>query len=310
MNRRRVALLAACLCVLAGCAGEPPAAAPGRNLPGPGTKPVEGASASPGGHHGRGGPGSGRKPHHRPPGHGSDRTGADGGSDAASGDDGSSGGEGGGSGRAHAPATAAIYPAAGDYVYAQSGTEQFCDPTGNCDEQDLPPTQRVESGFERRGRSDALVVQEAHMSDGRYVRTKLHFTPEAAFVTDVYYKLVYRGFNITEEYAPDPPVPSVRFPLSEGKQWDATWSADTSGDYHARVAALEQVDVNGKAVDAYRIETLTHFRGEYDGKASVVLWFDVQSKTIVRTNGALSLKASYGSYSTTFETTLKSAPGY
>lgn len=202
------------------------------------------------------------------------------------------------------------YPRGGDYIYSQSGTEAFCDPAGNCEQDDLPPTQTVSTSLRQRSAAEAVVVQEARMSDGRYVRTTLHFTPEAAFVTDVYYKLVYQGFDITEEYAPDPPVPSIRFPLADSKSWTAKWSADTSGDYRARVTGAETIPVGGKSVRAYRIETLAHFRGEYRGKASVVIWFDPATKTIVQTNGAMELKASYGGYNTTFETRLKSAPGY
>ena len=265
-------------------------------------------------------PGNGRGHHSKGRGAG-ERGDASGGSrsgrsDEGAEDTGSSGGDAGdGSGDAgetssgEGPATAA-YPAAGPYVFAQKGAEAFCDPAGNCANESLPPTQKVRTSYLSRDGDEAVVVQEAHMSEGRFVRTTIHFTSEAAFVTEVYYRLQYRGFDISEEYRPDPPVPSVRFPLSDGKEWSATWSADTSGDYRARVAGTEAVAVGGHTVEAYRIETLTHFRGEYKGKASVVIWFDPRTKSIVQTNGALDLKAAYGSYNTTFQTRLQSAPGY
>jgi hypothetical protein len=257
--------------------------------------------------------------HHVHPAHGNGdgrRDGHDASNDASTNDDndqdassrdGSSGdsSDGGGQDSLTAP-----YPRAGDSVYSQKGTEAFCDPAGNCEQDDLPPTQTVSTSLRQRRAAEGVVVQEARMSDGRYVRTTLHFTPKAAFVTDVYYKLVYQGFDITEEYAPDPPVPSIRFPLAAGKSWTAEWSADTSGDYRARVTGAETIPVGGTSVRAYRIETLAHFRGEYRGKASVVIWVDPATRAIVQTNGAMELKASYGGYNTTFETRLKSAPGY
>ena len=44
---------------------------------------------------------------------------------------------------------------------------------------------------------------------------------------------------------------------------------------------LERVDVGGTAVDAFRIETLMNFRGELNGKASVVMWID-PAKQLIR----------------------------
>ena len=154
------------------------------------------------------------------------------------------------------------------------------------------------------------MITEVQASNGRYVRTTTHFTPDAAFVTEVYYRLVYGGLRLEEQYNPDPPVPQLRFPLRAGREWKASWKAGTSGDYHARVTGVEAVSVGGASVDAYRIETLTNFRGELEGKASIVMWVDPATRAVVRTKGALNLRASYGSYNTTFETTLASAPGY
>jgi hypothetical protein len=240
--------------------------------------------------------------------------GGDGGSRAGGGDGGGSGGPpgAGGSGdseRGTGPASAA-YPAAGAYVYAQKGSEAFCDPSGSCERHRLPPTQRISTSHAQRTRSEAMVVTEVESSNGRYVRTTMHFTPDAGFVTQVYYRLVYEGLTLHEQYDPDPPVPQFRFPLKVGREWDASWKAGTSGDYHARVTDVENVDVGERSVEAFRIETLTNFRGDLKGRGSIVVWFDAATRAIVRTNGALNLEASYGSYNTNFRTTLKSAPGY
>lgn len=225
--------------------------------------------------------------------------------------DSSAGGSGSGPGGGRASSTQAAYPAAGGYVYSQRGSEAFCDPAGrSCDRHKLPRTQRIATSYGQRTQTEALVVTEVESGNGRYVRTTTHFTPDAAFVTEVYYRLVYGGLTLQERYEPDPPVPQIRFPLRPGNEWDATWKADTSGDYHARVTGTDTVSVGGTAVDTYRIETRTNFRGELDGKASVVMWFDARTRALVATTGALNLSASYGSYNTNFETTLKSAPGY
>lgn len=315
MTKLRSIAVAACLGLLAACsspdggqAAAPPVETGAPSTVDPGSAGKAGTGSGHFGHdhgaHKRGGAGKAQ------PGgsssNGSQDSSNDGGTSA---DDGSTGDSEGNGGAARAPSSLP-YPASGNYIYAQSGTEAFCDPAGNCDREDLPATQKVASTYGSRSDDEAIVVQEARMSEGRIVRTTLHFTGAAAFVTDVYYRLQYQGFDLSEEYQPDPPVPSVRFPIAAGNEWSAKWSADTSGDYHARVTGVDQVTVGDRTVDAYRIETLSHFRGEYKGKGSVVIWFDAASKTIVRTNGALDLKASYGSYQTTFETRLKSAPGF
>jgi hypothetical protein len=311
---KRGLIAAACLVLLVGCSSpEPGSAAPPVNEGAPSTiAPGSGGGGS------KDGGAQGSKGSHDSKG---GRAEAGGGSSTGDSGEGSTGatdsqddGDSNGSGEGGAPGSTAAdvspYPAAGAYVYSQSGTEAFCDPAGNCDREKLPPTQKVSSAFESKSGDDAVVVQTARMSEGRLVRTTLHFTGEAAFVTDVYYRLQYNGFDLSEEYRPDPPVPSIRWPLADGKAWSASWSADTSGDYHARVAGVEAVPVGDSTVDAYRIETLTHFRGEYKGKASAVIWVDPDTKAIVATSGALDLSASYGSYNTTFETRLKTGPGY
>ena len=104
-------------------------------------------------------------------------------------------------------------------------------------------------------------------------------------------------------------APSVKL-MRAGREWKASWKAGTSGDYRARVTGVDALKVGGKTIDAYRVETLTNFRGDLKGKASIVTWVDAKTRAIVATNGALNLSASYGSYNTNFETSLRSAPGY
>lgn len=232
-------------------------------------------------------------------------SGGQGGSSGSSGGAPGAGSSGDGTEAARAP-----YPAAGNYVYSQKGSEAFCDPAGSCERHRLPPTQKIATSHTQRTQSEAIVVTEVQSSNGRYVRTTMHFTPDAGFVTEVYYRLVYEGLTLQEQYNPDPPVPQFRFPLRVGREWGASWKAGTSGDYHARVTGIDDVEVGGRAVEAFRIETITNFRGDLKGRGSIVMWFDAATRSIVRTSGALNLSASYGSYNTSFETTLKSAPGY
>jgi hypothetical protein len=230
--------------------------------------------------------------------------GSDGAADGAG--DGSAGGDGGGGGEGTAEAA---YPASGTYVYSQKGTESFCDPSGSCERYDLPRTQRIATSYGQRTQTEAIVITEVE-SNGRYVRTTMHFTPQAGFVNEVYYRLTYEGLTLQERYNPDPPVPQLRFPLRTGRVWKASWEAGTSGDYRASVTGIERMDVGGRTIDAFRIETTTSFRGDLDGKASIVTWIDPATRALVATNGALNVRASYGSYNTTFQTTLRSAPGY
>ena len=307
---KRGLIVIACAALLAACSSPgqsssaPPVeqGTPATIAPGPSDQPA-GRDAH---HAGKGR--EGESDHGDAAGGSNDTTGGDGGEGNGDGDAAPSGG--GGSSAAGSHEAASPYPAAGAYVFAQSGTEAFCDPAGNCDQEDLPRRQSIAARFQDKSATEAVMVQTARMSEGRVVRTTLHFTNEAAFVTDVYYRLQYEGFDLSQEYRPDPPVPSIRWPLETGEEWSATWSADTSGDYHARVTGVDEVRVGDATVGAFRIETLAHFRGEYKGKASAVVWVDPKTKAVVATNGALELRATYGNYNTTFRTRLASGPGY
>jgi hypothetical protein len=317
MSRTRLGAAALALVAVLGACSSPGDSSPQSQPPATGAGPTIDPGETGGGHdHGSHGGFGGKKGSggkgggNGDGGSGSAETGSDGGGD---------GGESTGNGRSPGEGSAdagggeaaqASYPAGGTYVYAQKGTEAFCDPAQSCERYDLPRTQKVATSYGQRTQTEAIVVTEVKSSNGRYVRTTTHFTPGAAFVNEVYYRLVYEGLQLEEQYNPDPPVPQLRFPLKEGRAWKASWKADTSGDYSARVTGMERVDVGSTVVDAFRIETLMSFRGELNGKASVVMWVDPSTRAVVATSGVLDLRASYGSYNTNFETTLRSAPGY
>ena len=214
-----------------------------------------------------------------------------------------------GEGRRENDAGSVAFPAPGDYVYKQNGFERFCQ-SGACDRRDLPNVQRVATSVERRGDDEAVVVSEAQVSERRFSRTTVRFTRDAAFITKVYARFGYGAFNFENTYRPDPPVESLRFPLRAGMKWSGSWKDDVSGTYRIEVSRRMTIAVAGRAVETFRLATQTSFRGDFSGQATVTLWVDPETRAVVRTDGRMSLRSSFGSYDTEFLTVLRSGPGY
>jgi hypothetical protein len=200
------------------------------------------------------------------------------------------------------------HPTKGHYAYDQSGWEEFCQAT--CDRDTLPDTQPVSVRLDRAEDGSVTVTVEARPSKERTARTTAQYTDSSALVTDVYTSYEYAGFEFSTAYQPDPPVPSLLFPLRVGKQWSAKWEAETSGEYHAAIVGREVVATATGDVDAYKIDTEMDFRGEFDGSAVVTLWIDPESLSVVMSEGRLEASSRYGDYRTKFETVLRSGPGY
>ena len=231
--------------------------------------------------------------------------GGSGGGDDSSG----SGGSGGGGGSApRSSGGSALFPQSGKYVYSQSGYEEFC--AGTCDRQKLPRRQSITSSLTSRGSDSAVVVTEMRSSRGRLTRTTTRFSRASADITEVYIKFTYSGYEFNQTYRPQPAVESLRFPLAEGDRWSGRWSGDVSGDYRASVVGRETVNAGGSSVEAFKIQTTTHFRGDFEGTANATIWVDPRTKSVVRTAGNLSVDSRFGSYSTGFATSLMSGPGY
>lgn len=208
-----------------------------------------------------------------------------------------------------ADGTGSPYPAAGTYTYKQSGFEEFCQTT-SCERDELPPQQPVKVTYKSHSDTEAVVVSEVRASDSRVARTTFKFTQAKALITDVFTRFEYEGFEFSDSYHPDPPVEAMRFPLRSGMKWSGTWKDETSGDYSISVGDMETVSVNGQSVRAFRIETETNFRGQFDGKSIATVWFDPETKTVVKSDGMLDVKSEFGRYNTEFSTLLDSGPGY
>lgn len=207
------------------------------------------------------------------------------------------------------PASSEVaYPAAGTYTYDQSGFEEFC--TTTCEREDLPAEQSVKVRYKKRSDTQATVVSEVRASNSRVARTTFRFTPRKALITDVFTHFEYEGFEFSDSYHPDPPVEAMRFPLEAGMKWSGSWKDKTSGDYSISVGDVENISVNGRSVRAFRIETDTTFRGQFDGRSVVTVWFDPETKTPIKTDGSLNVKSAFGRYNTEFQTVLTSGPGY
>ena len=205
--------------------------------------------------------------------------------------------------------SSAVYPAAGRYLYRQSGFERFCQAT-RCEDQALPSTQPIHVSLGDPSPDSATVVSEIEASGNRTMRTTAEFTRRSALVTEVYARFSYEGFTFENTYRPEPPVESLRFPLREGNAWSGRWKDSTSGDYSIEVIDLEEVSVGGAAINAFKLSSVTNFEGEFDGSAKALIWVDPATKVVVKTTGRLDLRSAFGRYITEFSNTLRSGPGY
>jgi hypothetical protein len=122
--------------------------------------------------------------------------------------------------------------------------------------------------------------------------------------------LAYSGFNFGQTYEPQPPVEALLLPLGSQESWRGRWKAQTSGDYRVTMAGRETIDVGGRSVDAYRLHTVTNFRGDFSGRAQVMAWVDPATNMIVKTDGDVAVASRFGTYESSFRTTLTSGPGY
>ena len=205
--------------------------------------------------------------------------------------------------------SSATYPAAGDYLFAQSGFEKFC-AGGRCERQGLAKKQTVRLSVTTRSDDGATVVSETISSDDRVLRTTTDYTRAGALITDVYTRLTYQGFAFENDYHPAPPVESLRFPLQDGAAWSGSWKDSTSGDYAVRVFGPTSVTVAGRAVRAFQVATSTRFRGEFNGEAKTLAWIDPATKAVVKISGSADLNSTYGRYVTEFSNSLRSGPRY
>lgn len=204
--------------------------------------------------------------------------------------------------------SSASYPAPGSYTYSQDGYEEFCQ-AATCEREELPARQPVSILTDQGGPDGAIVVMEMR-SGNRLVRSTTRFNREHALVTKVYVRFAYNGFTFEETYSPEPPVDSLRFPLTAGESWSGSWRDSTSGDYRIRVFDKEAMSVGGRSVQAFRYETFTDFRGQFNGRSKVETWIDPATKAIVKTRGVLNVTSAFGRYSTSFGTQLQSGPAY
>ena len=316
---RMLALAAITLLLLAGCSEGPSPSEPAQEGA---AAPSTGATEDAGrdkkakeSDEGAGGAKNGARPGRKD---GSGDAGAgsgDAGGDASGGGgDGDGGGGGGGGdlseGSGEDDRSSALYPAAGNYVYDQRGFERMCDTT-SCDRQPLPSRQRVSVTYEKRSANEAVVVSEARASRTRTVRTTTHFDRRRARVTKVHASFSYEGFTLNNTYTPQPPVEVFRFPVRAGATWSGRWKDPrVSGSFRVRVVGRDPVTAAGRTVQAFRIQMVTNFKGEFNGRGTTTTWLDPATKAVVAANGTLDLNSAFGRYYTSFKTSLRSGPGY
>ena len=294
-TKRALAGLAALLLLLGACS-DPQGTEPGEAGAATGAEEAgesDGSSGDgdSGGGKSKGGPGKG---------------GGSGGSNAGGGANGSPGGGGGGSGGAGGGNSAvgdsggsSGYLAAGEYVYAQEGFERFCQGP-RCSKDQLPETATMTASYSSSSGREAVIVTETESSDQQTITTTTRHTPGQALITKVVIDFSFGSFNYAQTYEPQPPIESLSFPLGAGKVWQGRWKAQTSGDY--------RMEVTGVDGGIYRIETVTNFRGDFSGRAQATIWVDGDTRAIVRTDGDVAVASAFGEYTSSFRTTLRSAP--
>ena len=236
--------------------------------------------------------------------------GASAGGASAKGGDASEDRDGGSSSDAGSAKESSAYPAAGTYTFSQSGYEEFCDNAGQCDKDKLPARQPTNVTYESSSEDSALVVAEQEESDSRLTRTWTRFTSSGAHIEKMYVRFNYSGFTFERTYEPKPPVEALRFPLTAGESWSGEWRASTSGEYSVKVGRKTTLEIGGRRVAAYPVQTDVEFRGDFEGKSRITAYIDPDTKAIVATDGALNVTTRFGRYSTVFETKLASGPGY
>lgn len=203
----------------------------------------------------------------------------------------------------------AVYPAAGRYLYGQSGFERFCQ-AARCEDKPLPKTQPVQIALSEPSPDRAVVVSEIEASGNRTMRTTATYTRRSALVTEVYARFTYEGFSFENTYRPEPSVESLRFPLRMGATWSGRWKDSTSGEYWMDVIGIAEVKVGGATVNAFKLSSVTTFEGEFEGTAKALVWIDPTTKAMVKTTGRLDLRSAFGRYITEFSNVLRSGPGY
>jgi hypothetical protein len=196
-----------------------------------------------------------------------------------------------------------IRPQGGRYDYAQSGWEEFC--TATCERDDLPATQPISLRVDKRGNALEL-VSVSRSSEDRSVTTTSLLTEGALEITRL--ELRYRGFS--DSYEPAPAVRSLQFPLQVGDGWSGSWKADTSGDYEVQVVARDGLQVDGREVQTFKLDTFTRFRGDFTGHMDAVVWIDPKTSLAIRSHGSIRLETSFGRFNSDFDTMLIEGPGY
>ncbi|MDQ3951861.1 MAG: hypothetical protein M3279_02680 [Actinomycetota bacterium] len=218
-------------------------------------------------------------------------------------------GGGGGNGFAAGPRGSAGYPAAGDYVYAQDGWERFCQGP-SCNKEPLPETATTSASYSQRSADAAVVVTETRSSEKQKLTTTTRYTREKALITKVVIDFTYSGLDFAQSYEPQPPIEALLFPLSAQDGWRGRWKARTSGDYRVRILGRDAVSIGGRSVSAYRLETVTNFRGDFSGRAQMSVWIDPETAMVLKTDSDVAVVSNFGEYTSSFETTLRSGPGY
>lgn len=207
------------------------------------------------------------------------------------------------------PGSGTAFPAPGEYVYAQSGTETLCSTTACGTPRPLPDRMyaTVTHGG-RSGGSDALSF-EFRIAQGRTIGVDARYSDSAATLHRFRAELTEAGITQKETIDPSPPMTLMKFPLTQGKRWAGTFTdGDSRGEYEFHVTGLETIQAGGARVRAWKIEGSIEASGDGEATIALTTWIDPETRTFMRLSGSIDATYDLARYKASFTDTLATAP--
>lgn len=200
-------------------------------------------------------------------------------------------------------------PAAGTYLYAQSGSERFCSETACGTPRPLPSTADAILTRPGAGAHGEQVAIELRVDTGRIVRLALSFTGDAAVLERLDAEFTESGVTQTATLQPIPPARLLDFPLRAGKTWSGAFDDQGArGTYSFRARARETINAAGEQVAAWRVEGSIDVEGETSGHTELTMWIEPATNTILRLKAILEARSALARYEATLNETLSRRP--
>lgn len=211
------------------------------------------------------------------------------------------------------PVVAIPQPAFGRYVYEQKGYEAVCPVDAGCFEgSNVWSTQQLTVSPTSSSRPRHYVTASRH-SPRLLIQSHLVQTRASTRLVET-----LMTFNTTEgafsvRLQPDPAADLVRFPFIGPHRWNGAWtSRPTSGRYSVDIEGMDTTKIGKREVKAMRVSTTMTWDGPHAGRLQSTSWVDPWTRLVVETVGVIEANTGEGDrfYKVTFQSTLRSGPGY